>query len=472
MKANKKNGTIRQKDIFTFACLAAMCLVLLGTHGRAQAGCDEDFPCTFEIEEHQLQEVPTVFKFQSRISQAKIPVGDATFPMLIVNLRRGEDQLCQEEFADVRVRDSVLNLEIGRNMDCALDQVIAQNNSLYFQICIGSPENCLKPIALASVPYAVKSTFASQAQEAHRSDVSGQCHYAHRVTADRDMLLTNDYGTGYFDFYTRSQGDLEMFFNPMSVPAYANGGYIQWVPVDESYPNLHICSKDNNDNLVPLQELMLHSNLTTFTGDTVFRGNVSIQGEVSVDLGEDSISDFQLASDSVFSTHIRNGEVKRDDIDSDAIDGSKIDEGAVGSREVDDDSLTASDLNTDSVTADELAADSVGSSEVIDNSLTASDLHTDSVDFDEIAANAVRTSEIQDGAVTKQKISLGSVQYTASNSYDISTTNMGDHNFCALTQFSLTNTDGYCRIDRHLTYDNLTYWTITAHHAACVARCF
>src|SRR5690349_11172847 len=141
MKKAVSSKTTKRGGRFAWGA-AALCTALglsATPSAEAQNICNEtNCPPTFAITEKPLQKVPTTFKFQSRISQAKIPVGDAKLAKVIVNVKRGSDQpLCSETLTDVMVRDSVLNIEIGRSMTCALDEVIAQNNDLSFQVCIG-----------------------------------------------------------------------------------------------------------------------------------------------------------------------------------------------------------------------------------------------------------------------------------------------------------------------------------------------
>ncbi|MEW5847245.1 MAG: hypothetical protein AB2A00_00475 [Myxococcota bacterium] len=278
----------------------AAALLLLGQPVTARAepeacGGTANFPCAFQLREVSLQPVPNVFKFQARVSQAKLPVGEGVFNRVIVNLNRGDETLCREEFRDVRVVDSTINVEIGRNMSCEMDQVIAENHDLFFQVCLGGEDNCLRPVSLGSSPYAVKSTFASQAQEAHQSDVAGQAHYAHRVTADRDLFLTKELGTGYFDFFTPAEAPL--LYTPADFEQYRNGGFLQWTPMDEQEPTLHIVGKDHQtDQVVPLGRLVLGADNTDTTGRLTVRsggmqvngsssltGNTTVRGQLKVD---------------------------------------------------------------------------------------------------------------------------------------------------------------------------------------------
>ena len=254
---------------------------------------------TFQIAAKNIQRVPTSFKFQAAISQAKMPVGEAVFQTLI-GLKKAI-RSCSETFNNVQVRDSVLNLDIGKQMSCDMDAVMAEHSGLTFQVCIGGSENCLKP-GSCTVPYAVKSNFAVQAQEAHTSDVAVQSHYAHRVTADRDLFESQDetIGAGYFDFYTEDTGTLATSLETLdavtlsdthrtedlSVVGYTpvgTDGYISWVPTagDTLGHVLNICARDlNSDIPAMLDRRVFHSNLITLRGDQEVFGNSVTTGDV------------------------------------------------------------------------------------------------------------------------------------------------------------------------------------------------
>ena len=96
----------------------------------ASPGMALDPDPTFQIAAKNIQRVPTSFKFQAAISQAKMPVGEAVFQTLIVNLKKGDQEMCSETFNDVQVRDSVLNMEIGKQMSCDMDAVMAEHSGL------------------------------------------------------------------------------------------------------------------------------------------------------------------------------------------------------------------------------------------------------------------------------------------------------------------------------------------------------
>ncbi|MGM0577190.1 MAG: hypothetical protein ACQEXJ_15805 [Myxococcota bacterium] len=240
----------------------------------------DTFPCGIQVEDSKLQKVPSVFKFQARVSQAKLPIGKGTFGEVVVRLLEGDTTVCKEEFQNVEVRDSVLNLEIGRNMSCELDEKIAEGTSLAFQICLGSEDSCLKPVALSTVPYAVKASYSQRAQSAHDADESALAHYAYRASADRDLGLLDSLTTGYFDFH--SQNDTE--------------GWLQWTPVaDPDAMTLHITGKSAlTDAPGQLHELELDSATTTTTGDVFVGGHQTVEGDLTSQANLSIVGDADL----------------------------------------------------------------------------------------------------------------------------------------------------------------------------------
>jgi len=265
----------------------ALATLLAGGTARAQSViCNgaADFPCGNQIQNAEIQRSPTLLKFQARVSQAKLPIADGLFRKILVSLKSGSETLCTEEFHDVRISQSTVNLEIGRNIDCELDQVVAENQELAFQVCIGGATNCLNPVALGATPYSIKSTFAQLAQQAHVSDVAGQAHYAHRASADRDMLQRKELGAGYFDFSTpRSAPGLHPA--PADFAPFAHGGFLTWTPMHESAPTLHIAARDAvRDTPIPLDRLLLVSNSTETLGRLVVKANgIQVTGASSID---------------------------------------------------------------------------------------------------------------------------------------------------------------------------------------------
>jgi hypothetical protein len=247
-----------------------------------EVDCDNvsEFPCSIQMEQVKLQKVPAIFKFQARVSQAKLPIGKGEFPTVFVKLVNANQVLCIEQFENVKIEDSVLNLDIGNNMNCEIHEVIAENTNLGFKICLGSQDNCLKKIELGSVPYAVKASFAAIAQNAHNANVAAQAHYAHRVTADRDLFVRHKLGTGYFDFHTHSDGG--SLYGDVAYADHENDGFLQWTPTrDTAATKLHISAKSQaTDHLHSLGFLYLHADTTMVHGDLEIDTDARVGGRL------------------------------------------------------------------------------------------------------------------------------------------------------------------------------------------------
>ena len=79
------------------------------------------------------------------------------FDQITVNLKDGQTLKCSEVHRNVRVVDSVLNLEIGagwiQDAECQLDHLMAGSGGLNFQVCI-SPRMFSGKSGLAQNPHA------------------------------------------------------------------------------------------------------------------------------------------------------------------------------------------------------------------------------------------------------------------------------------------------------------------------------
>lgn len=281
----KSRGATSAKRLWA-ALVATSALAAPPAHAQsadADITCDltGDFPCTFGARELALQKVPSVLKFQARVSQAKLPRGDGAFGTLFVKLLRGTEALCVEQFKNIRIVDGWINLEIGREMNCELDEVIAENDGLSFQVCPGGAENCLRATALGASPYAIKSSFASIAYEAHHANLVGQAHYAHRATADDNMLARGELGIGYFDFFSPTAEKATALHPTVSDFApYLNSGFISWTPSrDEEALRVHIAGRRIGSNdLAELRSLHLVSDRTVASGDVTVAPSVDGAG--------------------------------------------------------------------------------------------------------------------------------------------------------------------------------------------------
>ncbi len=233
------------------------------------------FPCGYQIEDVQLQKVPNVFKFQARVAQSKLPVGDGEIQTVYADVLSNNTVICSEQFKNVQVKDSVLNLSIGANMTCDLGEVVAENTDLTFRICLGSQSTCLKPVQLGSTPYAIKSTYANLAQNAHQANQAAVANYAYRVTADTDLFLRKTLGIGYFDFSTPTQTQATALYStPALFGKYVDSAFLQWTPVRNTAQRLlHIAGRAYGGAVEFLDELVIAAKQVRV------RGALTITGE-------------------------------------------------------------------------------------------------------------------------------------------------------------------------------------------------
>lgn len=262
---------------------ALMMPALSAAQSAPELTCDDGSsatPCGFGWDGVTIQKVPAIFKFQARIAQSKLPVGDGMFSQVWVKALSGGTTVCVEAFTDVLVRDSVLNLTIGAGdvpASCDLQQVIAESGDLQFQVCLGSLGTCLTPVSLGTAPYAVKSSYAARAQQAARADVAGIASFAHRVTADASMFLRKTLGVGYFDFETPRDTDWDTTV-PAEVPQgkYADSAFLLWKPVRTAAARfLHMGARTADGMVGYLDELVL------LARGVVARGTVVVKGETA-----------------------------------------------------------------------------------------------------------------------------------------------------------------------------------------------
>jgi hypothetical protein len=164
--------------------------------------------------------------------------------------------VCDEHFTDVQVRDGLMNLAIGENLDCDLAEAVATHGDLHLQACLGDVTTCLPAIPFAPAAYAVKSGTAGIAQYAHEADTAAQAHYTHRLAADADLLATRTLRAGYVDFAT---------------PAGESGGQIAWAPAQRRAAlHLHLARRGEDGAVRPLDALVLASDETQVGGRLVF----------------------------------------------------------------------------------------------------------------------------------------------------------------------------------------------------------
>jgi hypothetical protein len=258
---------MRPQSKYSASALGALILagLCLGPAEAAAAPCGSAMPCTFGISDTGIQLSNGAIKFQGRVTQGKIDIKDGELLQVTVNVVDGAGNIkCKQDYGKVAVRNSILNLDF-QPTGCVLDNIVATTPDLAFQLVLGGA--ALKPIPIGTVPYALKANYSVKTQKAYQADVAAQAHYAHRITADRQTLATNELGTGYFDFYTPDNGG--NLYDAAQFQSYTNDGFMQWTPV-QGQSVLHVCAKGvNDDKLAKLDSLYLESRTTTAHGAVV-----------------------------------------------------------------------------------------------------------------------------------------------------------------------------------------------------------
>ncbi len=360
----------------------------------------------------QLQPVNGTFKFQARISQGGFPV-DANFPKVYVNLKSGNDVVFTEQFENVKVKNSVLNLTIGGTGGLAdLKTKLAEEADLAFQVCLNDTDNCLKAVALSTVPYSIKSEYSLKAEMAQKAQVAAQCHYTHRATADADLFTSGEIGTGYYDFYTPTDSTV---LSGLGQSDNVGEGYIQWSPLNTpDAANLNICAKTQDGQLVPLKNLRLHGETIELHGDTVGYGSASFAG---------ATMDFQALSGGVNIQSAGNAFINSGGdltVSSSAnldLQGAAISvtgattflqnvrfEGGVSFP--DDIPIAGDQIAPGAITTAHLADEAVNHQKIKPGSIRAEHMFFNVIDSPQILPRAVQSSHIDDDAVGSQALNF------------------------------------------------------------------
>jgi len=255
-------------------------------------------PCLPDLSGVSIQKSAGVFYLQARVSPAKLPSGRGQVALQVKISRPTGEVLCSERFSrPVKIREGVLNLEVGRGMDCALPEVLTENRRLMFQLCLGSG-SCMRPIELTAVPFALSAHIASEAKQARKSTLSARSQHALRLTADQELLFPTSVGFGYLDTFTHTAQDHgSLYPSPDDLAPYVNGGFLQWTPVrGDQWPSddfdanqLIFVGETPARELTPLSSLTLAALETRLkgrarllSGHMVVRSRAEVEGEARV----------------------------------------------------------------------------------------------------------------------------------------------------------------------------------------------
>ena len=116
-----------------------------------------------------------------------------------------------------------------------------------------------------------------------------------------------------------------------------------------------------------------------------------------------------LATGSVGSDELINGDVQLIDLDTDSVNSVKIVDGSVSLIDMNTASVNSDKLVDGSVSLIDMNTASVNSDKIVDNSITSADILLDTIQNIDIATDAVRADEIQAGAVGTSEIADGTV---------------------------------------------------------------
>jgi hypothetical protein len=146
-----------------------------------------------------------------------------------------------------------------------------------------------------------------------------------------------------------------------------------------------------------------------YAADTVFSTDIK-DGEVkTVDLGDAAVTYEKLGANSIGNAKIKPSAVTLSDVHPDAIDGSKIIDGAIAHADIANDSVNSANVVNESLTASDLATNSVAATEVADDSIDSGEISNESLLASDLAGSSVGASELQDGAVANADLAANAV---------------------------------------------------------------
>ncbi len=257
--------------------------------GSPCSGSDSG-PCRPNLIDH-LHKSPSVFNLQARVSPAKLPSGRGEIKLMVV-LYGDDREVCAESFPHpVKIRKGILNVEIGRGMNCALDEVLMENQRVQLELCIGGGrEGCLRKIDLTAVPFAMSAHSATEVKKAKTATMVARSDFAHRATADADVLHPSTIGYGYFDFFTPSEAQFTLFNQTLGLQATNNDGFISWTPVrgaeeGDSFDANQILfvSEDQRGVIKQFKRIELYADNMKLTGHSrILQGHMLVSGRTEV----------------------------------------------------------------------------------------------------------------------------------------------------------------------------------------------
>lgn len=237
------------------------------------------------------QMVRPKLSFQTRISQATLPILEGLLYRVKVKYKDLLDEGdCEEEFREVKVQDSLLNLELGLNAGCDFASAIAQRASLSFELCFtldvrapaGSPESSVEgeercfnhEIEVGSAPYALNVSHAVEAESVYEANTALISSYAHKLAAQSAPLARYEQPP-HFSVHTRPPQGLGVSAlrldpeRPETLVPYQEAGYVKWHPLvttGDSDPDAYALYIAQGSPFAYLNQLILGAHTTDWYG--------------------------------------------------------------------------------------------------------------------------------------------------------------------------------------------------------------
>ncbi len=251
--------------------------------------------------------------YQTRISQTELPILEGLVYELKVkysDLSSGGD--CEETFQNVRILDSVLNLELGLNAGCDFGRELAKKQTLSMRLCFSETretdfvssndnqssgiERCFnRDVNISSVPYAIRVNIAREAENVYQANYAHSSSYVYRLV-DQDTDWSSLVIPSHFSFRTQRPlglGPSALRLNSddqAKLDEISEAGYIRWHREyrsnsrPEEADHLHIARLSNvsERGITNLDQLTIASKLVDWYGPNIeisrsFRPEMDIQ---------------------------------------------------------------------------------------------------------------------------------------------------------------------------------------------------
>ena len=240
-----------------YSILVIFTIVTLGYAGEAQADRSVTWingnPTQSQIEAIPPSPVRPKLSYQTRISQTELPILEGlVYSLEVKYVDLASNGHCVEEFRNVRILDSVLNLELGLNAGCDFAREIANKQELSMILCFSESQDnnadtlssndsgasngarCFnREVKISSVPYAIRVNIAREAESVYQANYAHNSSYVYRL-ADQGTDWSRLTIPSHFSFRTKRPAGLGPSALGLSaddnvkLDELSKAGYIRW----------------------------------------------------------------------------------------------------------------------------------------------------------------------------------------------------------------------------------------------------